>query len=492
MLKTDFPALDLADAYATFKKGPTSPSCTEPHASYLSSFHWTERHLQCIWFDGRLRPDTFKLPSGEQVTILDPGSWNLEAGPDFLNASLLLQPGARQVRGDVEIHIRPTDWVNHKHATDPAYQNVIAHVTWFPGPAPAGLPASACSIALMEPIKQHAGFSLDDIDIKAYPHAILPEEARPCQEILSKQPDLAERLLASAGQYRLRLKALRLSEKLEQTGNRQQVFYEEVMAALGYKHNQMAFRILAQRLPFEKLSLCNRQEGLALLLGTAKLLPEPDDAQDPEAQRMIRSLWDVYWRFAGEEEPLPAIPWKMGGTRPQNAPVRRLAAAASLFTGKPDLLSTIDRISYENGLRWWTQAKDCFGSRCAWPFWNQRLSFTTPKNTDQNISLLGDSRISAILTNTLLPMTLAEDRWPEDQVIRRLAPEDLSAPMRKTAWMILGRDYNPALYADNGLLQQGLLQIHLDFCLNARPDCSGCKLLAALQTENAILNHRNR
>lgn len=484
-----YPALDLADAYAVLREG--SNGCTEPHASYLSSFHWTERHLQCIWFDRRLRPDSFRLPNGEQVTILDPGEWDLEAGPDFLNASLLLQPGARQIRGDVEIHIRPADWFNHKHATDPAYRNVIAHVTWFPGPVPPGLPPSACSIALMESIKQRPGFSLDDIDIKAYPHAILPEEARPCQEILSGQPDLTSRLLASAGQYRLRLKALRLSEKLEQTGNRQQIFYEEVMAALGYKHNQTAFRMVAQRLPIETLSHYNRQEGLALLLGTARLLPEPDDAKDPEAQAVIRNLWDIYWRYAGAEEPLYPISWKMSGIRPQNAPARRLAAAAALFTGRPDLLSAIDRISYENGLRWWSQAKDCFEDRCDWPFWNQRLSLTTEQNKQQNISLLGDSRASAILTNTVLPLALAENRWPEDQVIRRLAPEDISSPMRKTAWMLLGRDHNPALYADNGLLQQGLLQINLDFCLNARPDCSECKLLSALQTENAILNHRN-
>jgi len=59
----------------------------------------------------------------------------------------------------------------------------------------------------------------------------------------------------------------------------------------------------------------------------------------------------------------------------------------------------------------------------------------------------------------------------------------VSAPMRLTALHLFGRDHNPAaFYADNGLLQQGLLQIYLDFCLNAGPDCEGCSLCQTLQT----------
>ena len=67
-------------------------------------------------------------------------------------------------------------------------------------------------------------------------------------------------------------------------------------------------------------------------------------------------------------------------------------------------------------------------------------------------------------------------------VLDRLPPEDLAAPMRLAALHLFGRDHNPALYADSGLLQQGLLQIHLDFCLNAKPGCDACALCTALAT----------
>lgn len=475
-----FPALDSAGAYEALLQNGAARPCRDAAAAYRAGFHWSERHLQCVWFDSRYRPASFRLPTGERVSVLHPGEWNLEAGPDFLNARLQIDPGARQLRGDVEIHVRPSDWESHRHTSDPAYGRVVAHVTWFPGKRPQGLPAGALQLPLCEPVSSRPGFSLDDIDLKAYPHAILPETPRPCEALLKDDPEKAKRLLTAAGQYRLRAKALRIAQRLRQTGDRYQIFYEEVMAALGYKHNQAAFRQVARQLPFAALADQTREDALAQLLGYAALLPDPSTAPDPEGRQMLRSLWDRWWRLAGEAaDPPEPIEWVLGGIRPQNAPVRRLAAAAALFTGSPPLLETLDAITHEAGLRWRSQAADCFLSRCRWPFWNNRLVFTSEPGKGLH-DLLGESRIAAILTNTVLPMALAEGRWPENQVIRRLPSEDISAPMRLTAWHLFGRDHNPALYADNGLLQQGLIQIHLDFCLNAQPDCEGCRLWEAL------------
>ncbi|MDR2850101.1 MAG: DUF2851 family protein, partial [Verrucomicrobiota bacterium] len=135
------PPFPLAAAYARLLSGGPPPSALhETPAAYHAGFHWTERHLQCLWYDAKLRPAAFPAPGGETVTVLDPGEWNLEAGPDFLNATLLVQPGARQLRGDIEVHVHPADWDAHAHAADPAYARVIAHVTWYAGPPPRTLP----------------------------------------------------------------------------------------------------------------------------------------------------------------------------------------------------------------------------------------------------------------------------------------------------------------------------------------------------------------
>ena len=89
----------------------------------------TERHVQAIWYDGALRPAALHTTQGAPVEVLDPGDWNQEAGPDFRHASIKV--GNRLMKGDVEIHLRPLDWRAHGHAQNPAYADVIAHVTWF-------------------------------------------------------------------------------------------------------------------------------------------------------------------------------------------------------------------------------------------------------------------------------------------------------------------------------------------------------------------------
>jgi hypothetical protein len=466
----------LADTYARLLPAPPS-SVREPHARYRAGFHWSERHLQCLWFDAHYRPDFFPLPGGESVTVLDPGQWNLEAGPDFLNATLLIQPGARQLRGDVEIHVHPSDWDAHNHCGDPAYDRVVAHVTWFSGPGPRTLPPGVAALSLAEPVLAKPGLSLDDIDLKAYPHAVLPATPRPCEAYLKNAPDRARDVLVSAGHYRLRAKAARLHARLEQTGDRAQVFYEEVMTALGFKHNQTPFRALARLLPVTVLCT-SREAALARLLGTARLLPQTGAAPDAEGQRFIRTLWDLWWHEAGETLP-ESVAWTLHNLRPQNAPARRLAAAACLFSSLPSVLHELDRLSHESGLRWYSQAQDCFEARCRWPFWNRRLAFSSAPDAAQDLALLGETRTAAILANVVIPFYAAEAALPPD-VLDHLPPEDLSAPMRLTALHLFGRDHNPALYSDCGLLQQGLLQIHLDFCLNAKPGCDACALCLAL------------
>ena len=86
---------------------------------------------------------------------------------------------------------------------------------------------------------------------------------------------------------------------------------------------------------------------------------------------------------------------------------------------------------------------------------------------------MGKGRAAAVLANALVPIAIAAGRI--QQPPGWLPPEDLSSPMRLTAFRMLGRDHNPAaFYLDNGLRMQGLLQIHREFCLDLYPDCQGC------------------
>lgn len=61
------------------------------------------------------------------VRVIDPGRINPYSGPDFRCALMeFSKDGIR--RGDVEIHLRESDWTAHGHHRNPDYGNVILHV----------------------------------------------------------------------------------------------------------------------------------------------------------------------------------------------------------------------------------------------------------------------------------------------------------------------------------------------------------------------------
>ena len=154
-------------------RGRTRPrvAVREPSARFRS-FPYSERHLQCVWYDPALRPTALATQDGEPVEVEDPGVWNLEAGPDFLGAALRIGVERRRISGDVEVHIHPHDWRNHAHRADPLYARVRVHVTYFPGRLAAGeLPPGAAQVALQEGLAGQPQFAFENIDVAVYPFA---------------------------------------------------------------------------------------------------------------------------------------------------------------------------------------------------------------------------------------------------------------------------------------------------------------------------------
>ena len=159
---TGFKYFESAQAYSNLFK---LDHISESH----HRFGHSERHLQCVWFDPRLRPARLYTADGEPVSVIEPGRWNLETGPDFRDAVLLVGKERRRVCGDVEIHIASKDWTHHGHAKDPRYKNVRFHVTYYADTNPADLPPGTLHISLAEGLRQTSGFHFEDIDLAAYP-----------------------------------------------------------------------------------------------------------------------------------------------------------------------------------------------------------------------------------------------------------------------------------------------------------------------------------
>lgn len=304
-----------------------------------------ERHLQALWYDREIRPREISTVRGDRVRVVYPGDWNCGGGPDFTGAVLELGAG-RRICGDVEIHLHPSAWKEHRHAENPAYRNIVAHVFWLRGKRPADLPRGAVSIDLGR--FAQASFHPSEIDLEAYPFGVSPAADRPCRLRLAGDRERALALLREAGMARLRDKAERFASLLA-AGDRREVFYRETMAALGYSKNARAFREIARRVPLRAL-MAEPQVASAALVAAGGF---------------------------GDLE--------TGGMRPANLPARRLAAAGILFSecGAADLADATD-FSPE-GCRDMVRTLRAGG-------------------------LVGAGRAAAIVANTVVPMAIAEGR----------------------------------------------------------------------------------
>jgi len=361
----------------------------------------TERHVQAIWYDPALRPKDLRTVNGTPVRVVEPGTWNLEAGPDFQRACVETN---RRIAGDVEVHLRPGDWETHGHATDPAYRGVAVHVTWHKGRA-AHLPPGCLEICLGDFLRTRHDFTPGEIDVTAYPYAI--PSTRPCADAF-RDPDVAAAILWRTGRERLEGKARNMTARFVRVG-REQVFYEEMFTALGFKYNGKAFRALAARVPWAALP------------------------SDPVAA-------ETAYRCAGEW-----LEWHTANVRPANTPTKRFAAAAALFAQGPALIPRLLACDLSS-----------------------RAGQKTAAALLRDGTALGAGRAGAILANALIPFAFAAGVLPE--IPEWILPEDISAPVRLTAHALFGRDHNPALYRTNGLLIQGLLHIYR-LCLGGCETC---------------------
>jgi len=448
------------------------------------TFTYSERHLQAVWFDPKWRPSVLFTGQGEEVEVEFPGRWNLEAGPDFLGATLLVGPDRRRISGDVEIHIFPADWKNHHHDTDPRYRNVCVHVSYFDGQLDEGLlPPGALQVSLRASLKADPTFAFEHIDVSTYPYAGRAD-VPPCRNVLAAWPvEHRHRLFAAAGHERMRLKAARFAEAISVRGI-DQVLYEAIMGALGYQHNKLPFLNLATRLPVERLrqlSGGNVLSAYALMAGMSGLLPkEMNETWDDETRLFVRSVWDVWWKLR-HQLPEPAIrsDWHLHGVRPLNHPLRRLMAGASIFMHYTDGYQLIES---------WNKA---FGQGTLFAleppgenYWTFRSSLGGIRNSDRMV-ILGRDRLDAINLNILIPMAAACG-FNSAQINRQLEaikPEPLNHIMKQVSYYLLGPDHPSTSYR-TAIQRQGLLQIFHDYCINDRSMCSRCAFPGLLSRIN--------
>ncbi|KXK43781.1 MAG: hypothetical protein UZ11_BCD004000461 [Bacteroidetes bacterium OLB11] len=88
-----------------------------------------ENLLQFIWQHLAIIPSQHIFNTdGDELIIISPGALNKNSGPDFLEAKIKV--GSTTWIGNIEIHIKTSDWVKHQHHQNEQYQNIILHIVY--------------------------------------------------------------------------------------------------------------------------------------------------------------------------------------------------------------------------------------------------------------------------------------------------------------------------------------------------------------------------
>lgn len=288
-----------------------------------------ERIMQYIWQHRLLKPGTLATVDSRRVEIIDPGQLNTGSGPDFFNAKIRID--GRTWAGDVEIHVRASDWMRHGHNGNKAYDSVILHVV----------------DADDAPVYRSNGELIPQMRLPASPHFAdkyaelvnRAERGLPCRETIGSMPPIyLTDWLTALGTERLQLKADRVTSLCSQLGGSwQDALYVTLARALGSGTNAEPMERLALSMPLRYL--LKHSDSLtaieAMLFGQSGLL---ESAPGDYAEALRREYAFMSAKF-GLRKP-QNLAFKAGAVRPWSAPCRRVAMLAhyvariqSLFSG---------------------------------------------------------------------------------------------------------------------------------------------------------------
>lgn len=445
-----------------------------------------EHLLQWIWHAQRLARKGLKTLEGHRISVESPGWWNRQDGPDFKGAQIRFN--GKLHTGDVEVHVVPSGWRNHGHHLDSGYNGVVLHVILdVPHRSPMAVTADGRELATLV-LRPWLDAPLEQIAEE------IPEEIRPmgnvrrhgaCSALIPEQGvGPLVNFLELAGEWRMLRKANDYGLRMARTSPNQ-ALYEEMMAACGFSRFKETFRTLAQSLPYERAVQLAQQDPLLLeatLLRLAGLLPAPNTFEDPP--RHLMRLNDLCETHVPGLRTLP-IPWSRKGIRPINYPERRIAGMARLIgrtasVGLVDSLIEIWRAEcppVERRRRFeglFPGAMGFWASHCTW----------TGKQLATPVPPIGSGRVRSIIGNVFVPVALSlargrRDREWEEKVHTFFAALPKEPDNHIVTTMV------PRVLADekafrlNFRLQQGLLQMHQDWC-EANPSCRNCALFNRL------------
>lgn len=288
-----------------------------------------EQLLHYVWKHKLFPLKPLRTTDGMEVEVIDPGLWNNNAGPDFFNAKIKID-GVLWV-GNIEIHIKASDWKLHHHDTNSDYDNVILHIA-------SDIDYEPCrpngeKIPQME--LHYPTYLVDN-----YNELIRTSHYPACYKLI---PTLSKLLMHS---WLNTLQIERFEEKTERidklmkkyNNNWEDVFFITLARNFGFGTNSDAFELWAQTIPLRAVD--KHRDNLfqieAIFFGQAGLL---DEAYDEYTDRLLKEYTYLKHKFGFTTS--NNCRWKLLRMRPGNFPHVRIAQLAKMYHTSQGLLSRI-------------------------------------------------------------------------------------------------------------------------------------------------------
>lgn len=420
-----------------------------------------EAFLHFVWKEQLFQKSGLCTIQGQKIEILDPGVHNQDEGPDFFNARIRID-GVLWF-GNVEIHVRASEWIKHGHYSDPLYENVILHVVAEPDEDVTRLDGKPLPALVLQ---------WDKMLEQNYRKLITSGSWVACQPYLHKlDPFRIKVILGRLVVERLERFVSGIDEELHRTKNNwEETFYRLLGWGYGLKINAQPFLLLARSLPLSYvLKHKNNSFQLeALFFGQAGWLEDRlfgDDYFD----RLKKEY--AFLRNKFSLQPLPVHLWRFMRMRPSTFPTIRLAQFVNLLHTREHLFSSVMMAENPEDLYSIFQV-------CASEYWDTHYLFNKPAK--KQTKKMGIQAIRNLLINVVIPFyfvygSRTEKNELKDKALNLLEslPPEQNAIIRK--WASIG------IRADNAFYSQALLQLKNEYCNPGR--CSDCTI-----GKNLILN----
>ena len=404
----------------------------------------TERLLQFIWQFQYFNKSELQTEQGELLTIIFPGKYNTHQGPDFLDAKVIT--GNTTWAGNIEIHIKSSDWTRHNHTADKNYSNIILHVVWEHATDISYENGSVLTTLSLQNL-------VPKLLLDRYSELMLREAFVPCEAYLPVFDEMKwtawkERMAIE----RLQRKSASVLQLLKEANNHwEEVFWWMLARNFGAKVNADIFESIAKSLPVNILSKHKNQihqlEGF--LFGQAGLLDGDFSEEYPD---LLKREYLFYQKKYGLKQ-VPVKPFFLR-MRPANFPTVRLAQLAMLINQSSHLFSGIKETETVEGIKELLNVT-------ANDYWHYHYLFNQPG--EYHPKQLGKQMTENIIINTVIPVLFAYGLYNNEETIKdkalewltQLLPEKNAITKNWTSHHVSNK---------NALQSQALIELKNNYC----------------------------